>query len=248
MMHSHSLAIFATLASLASAQLINIPVALDTPVPDLAIDLLAPPAQSYNAAAAAGTPLAIPRRRHLTARNDTCSPIAAGAGPVPNPDTSYAFLNSADLSDWAKNVSAPKNYTAAFTDLHASVTGNGYLGVSFLSEYSPSNCSAQCDAQPACTAINLYFERTPTLNPGSECSDPPSSTVIKCVFWGEAVTKKKALNTGYTEQSFVVVVAGSNGYNKGDAVKAAKESKADKRDISGLLVLMGVLGAVAVWV
>ncbi|KAF1364570.1 hypothetical protein EJ07DRAFT_76454, partial [Lizonia empirigonia] len=150
--------------------------------------------------------------------NSTCSNRTIGAGPVPSTDTAPAFLSYAPFADFAKNATTPTNYTSAFTNLHASSTAKTYLGVAELSTYDTTNCSAQCDAQTGCTAINIFFERSPTQNVALACPNPPSSTLIKCVFWGDAVTKANTVNTGYTDQSFVVAIAGSNGYNKGQAV------------------------------
>ncbi|KAF1927211.1 uncharacterized protein M421DRAFT_44610, partial [Didymella exigua CBS 183.55] len=143
-----------------------------------------------------------------------CTNRTRGAGPVPSPDTSSAFLSYQPFADAAKSATTPTNYTAAFTNLHASTTAKTYLGVSELSSYDVSNCTAQCDAQNGCTAVNIFFERTPTLNLGPNCANAPSSTVIKCVFWGDAVTKQNTVNSGYTDNGFVVAIAGSNGYNK----------------------------------
>ncbi|KAF2624844.1 hypothetical protein BU25DRAFT_304189, partial [Macroventuria anomochaeta] len=151
--------------------------------------------------------------------NNTCTNRTRGAGPVPSPDTSVAFLSYQPFADFAKNATTPTNYTSAFTNLHASTTASKYLGVAELSSYDAANCSTQCDAQTGCTAINVFFERSPTLNLGPGCTNAPSSTVIKCVFWGDAVTKQNTVNSGYTDNGFVVAIAGSNGYNKGQAAQ-----------------------------
>lgn len=50
--------------------------------------------------------------------------------------------------------------------------------------------------------------------PGDTCEDPPSTTVIKCVFWGGPVTSDTATNEGQWREDFHVVIAGSNGYVK----------------------------------
>ena len=207
--------------TLTTAQSLNTAATNDTPLPPLSIDPLSPPpAKTYNPTAAASsiasTPPALQRRT-----NSTCSPRPHGAGPVPSPDTSYAFLNSPSLSSLAKAAAAPTNYTQSFTNLHAATTAPLYLGVAELAQYNTSECARQCDERDGCTAVNIYFERTPTVALGEDCQNPPSSTLIKCSFWGQAVTEKNALNTGYTEQGFVVAVAGSNGYNKGDAAKGS---------------------------
>ncbi|KAJ4325269.1 hypothetical protein N0V94_000793 [Neodidymelliopsis sp. IMI 364377] len=237
--------------TLTTAQQINIDAAKDVPLPNLSIDPLAtPPSITYDAssatssiaaAASAGETPTIAKRQE----NSTCSARVKGAGPVPSPDNSYTFLNYDVFADFAKNATKPTNYTAAFTNLHASTTAKTYLGVSELLVYDAANCSAQCDAQTGCTAINIFFERSPTQNVANACPNPPSSTVIKCAFWGDAVTKANTMNTGYTEQTFVVAIAGSNGYNKGQAIKDAKKSGASVFAVSGLM--MGIVSVVMVF-
>lgn len=243
--------------SLTAAQQINIDAALDVPVPNVSIDpLAAPPAIDYNAAvatssiaaaAAAGeTPAVLKRTTTLIPRQDngTCTTQARGAGPVPSPDTSMSFLSYQPFTDYAKNATTPTNYTAAFTNLHASTTAKTYLGVAELAVYDSVNCTAQCDAKSGCTAVNLFFERSPTLVLGPQCRDPPSSTVIKCVFWGDAVTKTNTVNSGFTDNGFVVAIAGSNGYNKGQAANEAK-SAAGRVEVAALA--LGVVGMVMVF-
>lgn len=253
-----SSAVTSLLAALAftSAQQINIEAALAVPTPNLSIDpLAAPSALTYDvasatssiaaAAAAAGETPAILKRGVLIERQDntTCTNRTGGAGPVPSPDTSSAFLSFQPFADAAKNATTPTNYTAAFTNLHASTTAKTYLGVLELSTYDVANCTASCDATSGCTAVNIFFERTPTLNLGPGCTDAPSSTVIKCVFWGDAVTTQNTVNSGFTDNGFVVVIAGSNGYNKGEAAKeAAKSSGSARVEVAG--VMLGAIGAV----
>ena len=237
--------------SLATAQQLNINAALAEPVPNLSIDpLAAPPAITYDAAsaassiaaaAAAGDAPAILKRLVARQTNDTCTPRAKGAGPVPSTDTSQGFLSYSVFADYAKNATTPTNYTASFTNLHASTTAKTYLGVAELETYDAGNCTAQCDKQSGCTAVNLFFERTPTINLGQGCTDSSSSTTIKCTFWGDAVTAQNTVNTGFTDNGFVVVIAGSNGYNKGAAVQDAKKSEGGRLEVTAV-----VLGAVGV--
>jgi hypothetical protein len=237
--------LFAAL-TVTTAQQININAAQNVPIPELSIDPLAtPPSITYDvssatssiaAAAHAGETPAIAKRQS----NTTCTARPKGAGPVPSPDNSYTFLNYNVFADFAKNATTPTNYTQSFSNLHASTTASNYLGVAELSTYDTANCSAQCDARAGCTAINIFFERSPTQN--VECPNPPSSTLIKCGFWGDAVTKTNTVNSGFTDQTFVVAIAGSNGYNKGKAVDEAKKSGGARVTITGLA--LGVVGLV----
>lgn len=239
-----------------SAQQINIDAALAIPTPDLSVDpLAAPSALTYDvssatssiaiAAAAGETPAILKRTAILIERQDnaTCTNRTRGAGPVPSPDTSVAFLSYQPFADAAKNATTPTNYTASFTNLHASTTAKTYLGVSELSSYDVSNCTAQCDSQNGCTAVNIFFERTPTLNLGPGCTNAASSTMIKCVFWGDAVTTQNTINSGFTDNGFVVAIAGSNGYNKGDAAKEAAKSSGSSR-VRVTVALLGAVGMI----
>ena len=64
-------------------------------------------------------------------------------------------------------------------------------------------------------AINIYYERDPSVDPGTGstgCTNPPSVTMIKCVFWGGPVNSDNAVNTGQYRNQFQVVITGSNGY------------------------------------
>jgi len=67
---------------------------------------------------------------------------------------------------------------------------------------------------PRQEAFNVLFERQPSVDPGSGigCTNPPSTTLIKCVFWGGPVTSANVANTGQWRGDFHVVMAGSNGY------------------------------------
>lgn len=252
-MRSTTIATLLAALSLTTAQQINIEAALAEPTPDLYIDPLERPSAieydvasataSIAAAAAAGeTPAILKRLPTLVERqsNGTCTNRTRGAGPVPSTDTSSAFLSYQPFADFAKNATTPTNYTQAFSNLHASTTANSYLGIATLSAYDAQNCTAQCDALSGCTAVNLFFERTPTLNLGQGCTNAPSSTVIKCVFWGDAVTRQNTVNTGFTDNGFVVVIAGSNGYNKGQAAQEAARASGSGRVEVTAMALGGV--------
>ncbi|KAI7231232.1 hypothetical protein KC330_g6521 [Hortaea werneckii] len=88
----------------------------------------------------------------------------------------------------------------------------GYMGYTTLQSYNPQQCANKCNAITGCVAINIYFERGPTVEPAAGCPNPASTTNIKCVFWGGPVTKENALSTGQYRNQFQVVIAGSSGY------------------------------------
>lgn len=61
-------------------------------------------------------------------------------------------------------------------------------------------------------SVNIYFERDPSVEPGSGCEDPSSVTLIKCAYWGSSIDKSNAVNDGQWRADFRVAIAGSNGY------------------------------------
>lgn len=48
--------------------------------------------------------------------------------------------------------------------------------------------------------------------PAASCPNPPSTTNIKCVFWGGPIGAENTKNDGQWRRDFHVVMAGSNGY------------------------------------
>jgi len=59
--------------------------------------------------------------------------------------------------------------------------------------------------------LSTVYERDPSVVPADSCSNPASTTVIKCVLWGSPVTAETAVNSGQWRADFHVVIAGSNG-------------------------------------
>lgn len=152
-----------------------------------------------------------PVARRSAAKRDACSPQPSGAGPVPSPDTADAFLASPEISAAAAAATAPDGYYSTFSNLKASNNAYGLLGFRTLDAYDADACAARCNSDDNCSGFNLYFERAPSVDPGTGCEDPPSTTAIKCVWWGGLVNKDNALNDGQWRGQFHVVIAGSNG-------------------------------------
>ncbi|OCL15259.1 hypothetical protein AOQ84DRAFT_358179 [Glonium stellatum] len=145
-------------------------------------------------------------------RRAACAAQPTGAGPIPSPDTAANFLSFPDFAAAASAAPTPSGYSNTFTNLQASNNAYGYLGFTTLSSYDSLACAAKCNSITGCSAFNLYFERDPTLEPATGCTNPPSTTVIKCVFWGGPVSADNAKNKGQWRNQFQVVIAGSNGY------------------------------------
>lgn len=148
----------------------------------------------------------------VRAQNGTCGKLPLGKGPTISPDNSNAFHESKELASLANNAPTPVNYTQSFKNLNASSTAGNFLGFLSLDSYDTNACAANCTEKPECQSINIFFERDPTVDVGTDCPNPPSTTYIKCVFWGGAVTKKNTDNQGFQNKAFVVAIAGSNGY------------------------------------
>lgn len=86
------------------------------------------------------------------------------------------------------------------------------MGYTLLKTYDTQSCADKCNAMFGCQAINIYFERDPSVAPGPGCTDPASVTYIKCVFWGGPLTTSNANNFGQFQSQFQVAIAGSNAY------------------------------------
>lgn len=56
---------------------------------------------------------------------------------------------------------------------------DAYLGYSVVQTYDVATCAQKCTAKAGCLAFNIYFERDPTLEPGTGCVDPPAFANIK---------------------------------------------------------------------
>ncbi|THY30391.1 hypothetical protein D6D01_03257 [Aureobasidium pullulans] len=150
-------------------------------------------------------------------RGAACTSLAAGASGAPaySPDTPAAFASNSDFASVAINAPVPTGYSNTFTNANASNSAYGYLGFTTLSTFDTAKCAAKCDAIRGCLSFNLYFERDPSVDPGSGasgCENPASVTYIKCVFWGGYVSKANANNYGQYRNKFQVLIAGSNGY------------------------------------
>jgi len=148
----------------------------------------------------------------VRAQNGTCTKLSLGKGPTISPDTASAFSGSKDLAALANDAPTPANYTQSFKNLNASSSADNYLGYIELESYDTNACASNCTIQDDCQSVNIFFERNPTLEVGTDCPNPPSTTTIKCAFWGSGVEKKNTNNEGYQNKAFVIAVAGSNGY------------------------------------
>ncbi|KAF9870866.1 hypothetical protein CkaCkLH20_11538 [Colletotrichum karsti] len=149
-------------------------------------------------------------RSNLVVRD--CSPLPPGSGPVPSIDTDQAFLADPDFSNAANAALTPSGWYQTFKNLQAATSASAYQGYNTYATYDPARCASECMKMSGCSAFNIFFERDPSLDPASRCPNPPSTTVIKCSFWGVGIGPSTATNNGQTRNDFHVVIAGSNGY------------------------------------
>lgn len=106
----------------------------------------------------------------------------------------------------------PDGYELVFINSNASLTASDYMGLYTLTSYDTLGCASLCDQASGCEAFNMYIERDPSLNASAEnCPNPPSTTNYKCTLWGTPVSVDEATNFGQYQDSFQVVIAGSNG-------------------------------------
>ncbi|KUJ11847.1 uncharacterized protein LY89DRAFT_653320 [Mollisia scopiformis] len=153
----------------------------------------------------------------LGKRDGNCAVQPKGTGPTVNTpdDTPASFLAYQPFQTTATNAATPQGYTQSFVNLQGSSQTVSWLGYTTLSSYDTVACASYCDQLDGCQAFNIYYERDPTEDPNAtSCPNPPSLTNIKCSRWGVQITADTAVNTGQNRDSFQVVIAGSNGYNK----------------------------------
>ncbi|PNS21939.1 hypothetical protein CAC42_537 [Sphaceloma murrayae] len=159
----------------------------------------------------------------ILAKRAACATQPAGvSGYSYSPDAASAFTAATSFAAAASAAPTPSGYNVAFTNRNGSNNAYGYMGYTNLPKYDTELCASKCNAIFGCQAINIYFERDPSVEPAAgSCPDPPSVTYIKCVFWGGPVTEDNANNYGQFRSKFQVVIAGSNGYqNKSIAIPA----------------------------
>lgn len=145
-------------------------------------------------------------------KRTACEPQPSGATGAPSvADSPAAFTANAAFASMASAAPIPSGYAQMYENLDASNNANGYMGYTTLQSYDVEACAADCTGMYGCLSFNIYFERDPSLEPGTNCPDPPSVTMIRCAFWGGPIDSSNAVNTGQYRESFEVVIAGSNG-------------------------------------
>lgn len=132
---------------------------------------------------------------------------------TPSPNTPSGFFADQTLAGFSVSALAPPGFTAAFKNQFASLYGNQYMGYIQTASYNISTCSSYCTSI-GCSGFNIYYELDPTANPDPvSCPNPNSTVSVRCAFYGSAVNSQQVQNFGGWRSNFMVVVAGSNGYN-----------------------------------
>lgn len=126
-----------------------------------------------------------------------------------------AFLTDSFLANLAKGqVNYPPGYTLAFSDQYASLNADRYITFTQLPSMNATACAAFCDSVDDCKAFNIYFERTPSLDPGPNCPNPAAASSVYCTLWGAPINVSQLSNGGEWRTNFMIVKQGSVGFNK----------------------------------
>lgn len=223
----YAVAASAILGAVAAApQMINIEAALAVPTPTILGPELAatkPAPVSYNPTVAASVVAAIVKEDGVVEKRDV-DVSACGAkqpgGLSPVPGTSGTVDEyKADNSILRQNAQAaqpPTGYTENFKDLFGSSQQIGYLTYKNIEtgSYDVKACADFCNSEKFCLGFNIYYERDPSYDPKTGCTNPPPITNLKCSLYGYNVAGAAATNTGQWRNQFQVIIVGSNGYTK----------------------------------
>lgn len=203
----------ATAVAAVSAEIDEIPLSVFPAVPTIAINAAGDDDATATSAATATAALAERDASPVLGRRTACATQAT----IPNyygvDVSSYsAFKADSSIASVAKSASVPAGYFQSFQNLAGASSAYGYLGYSVVKTYDVATCAAKCTAKSGCLAFNIYFERDPTLEPGTGCENPDAFANIKCSFWGSSLDSTTANNYGQWRSNFQVGIAGSNGY------------------------------------
>lgn len=129
------------------------------------------------------------------------------------PSTPSAFpLDSGMSNTAASNWLPPAGYSTSFINYIASnnaQTGVKYLTYNLPGAYNTSICAKRCDGIAGCNSFNIYFQRTPKINPNATgCPNPQSVVDVHCAFFGDFMYNDTAVNYGLWENDFLVTLAG----------------------------------------
>ncbi|KAI4766424.1 hypothetical protein E4T52_00888 [Aureobasidium sp. EXF-3400] len=155
-------------------------------------------------------------KRNIVARGAACTALPTGiASYALSADTASDFRANGSWASIASEAPVPSGYVNTVVNAAGANSGYGYLGYSNLNSYDTNACAAKCSKTIGCMAFNIYFERDPSVDPGtgnSGCANPSSVVYAKCALWGGPLNTANANNKGQMRNQFEVAVAGSNAY------------------------------------
>ncbi|KAL1797753.1 hypothetical protein ACET3X_004359 [Alternaria dauci] len=145
-----------------------------------------------------------------------CRPLPLGLDTAISPDTPEAFQAYAPFASTALAAVTPAGYVQSYTNLLTTYNAAPqFVHYVALDKYDVDQCAHACDADNDCNAFTIFFERQPVVSPARNlCSNPPSTTIIKCDLWSGTIQPDIAINHGQLREKFHVVMAGSNAYVK----------------------------------
>ncbi|KAF2149754.1 hypothetical protein K461DRAFT_216741, partial [Myriangium duriaei CBS 260.36] len=113
-------------------------------------------------------------------------------------------------------ATAPSGYSWIYAGFYAELNAPGYITETQISTYDQNYCASFCNNITTCAGFSIFFERAPTLTPGTGCLDPAAMVIARCTFYSQAssIDPSYALNVGEWRSNFQVVNAGANGYIK----------------------------------
>jgi hypothetical protein len=154
-------------------------------------------------------------KRDIVARA-ACTALPTGiASYALSADTASDFRANGSWASIASQAPVPSGYVNTVVNAAGANSGYGYLGYSNLASYDTNACAAKCSKTVGCMAFNVYFERDPSVDPGtgdSGCANPSSVVYAKCSLWGGPLNTANANNKGQMRNQFEVAIAGSNAY------------------------------------
>lgn len=125
------------------------------------------------------------------------------------------FVSNSVYSDLANNAKIPDGYSRVMKNGGGFLSASNYMGLRTLKSYDTLGCASLCDQASGCEEFNVYIERDPSLDLNKySCPDPSSVTNYECTLWSAAVSAAEATSKGQWRDSFQVMIAGSNAYNK----------------------------------
>ncbi|CAO1633829.1 unnamed protein product [Sympodiomycopsis kandeliae] len=146
--------------------------------------------------------------------NPNCATVSTGTGPIPNPDTTDAFVaaNNGLLAGATDSTPVPSGYTKVYSGALGQLPAYGWYALKTLSTYDVQACANYCSGFTACSAFNIFYEHLPQQDP--VCNpDTPSVTQIKCVAHGWNPTSiTQATNKGQWRGKFLTATAGGAAY------------------------------------